>query len=241
MRYENISPRTLGEKISIKKERLPDITNEIDLLETNTGMLIGSVRREAAIYSLEVNVAERNGKNANEAWLRLAAWAKNGGQTGRLEPEALQGKAYDAIFESITPVETVSKNGTCKITWLVTSPHPYSVAQSVAAGTDGIVTIWNAGSTPATFSMEITPETTQNGLTISMDGKAFFSMTGTVAAGKKVTVDMEKELITVDGADKSSSVTWDSTDYTVLIEPGRHTISSSAGGKITVRWHERWG
>lgn len=241
MRYNGINPKTLAGCIGIKRETLPAKSREAEPLETSTGKVLGYISEETAVYTLEVNINGRNKEEAGEAWLKLAAWAEGDGGLQKLEPDRLRMKAYDAAFESITPMEGNARAGTCKITWLVPDTHPYSTIESRMSGSGGTVAVWNGGTRSSDLRIEIIPTTAKSGLTISMDGAAFFKMRGAIPAKARVVVDLAREVVTVDGDDRTADVDWQTTDYTRQLPPGRHTISTSAGGSITARWRDRWG
>lgn len=241
MRYNGINPKTLAGCIGIKRETLPTKSREAELLETSAGKVLGYTAEEAAAYVLEVNINARNAEEAGEAWLKLAAWAEGGGGLQRLEPDGMRMKAYDAALESITPMEGNTRAGTCKITWLVPDAHPYSTIESRMTGSGGTVALWSGGTRSTDLRVEIIPTEEKSGLTISMDGDAFFRMSGSIPAKARVVVDLARELVTVDFTDRTADVDWQTTDYTRQLPPGRHTISTDAGGSITARWRDRWG
>lgn len=239
MKFNGVNINTLG-RVSVKKERLPMVAQVLEPLETNTGLLLGHIGQEGTTFEAEVNIHARTAEEAGDTYLQLAAWAKGTGGLCRLEPTALPLKAYDAVFEEMDSPNLTNHRGTVRIRWLVTDPHPYSVMERNATTTTQEAKVWVNGTAASWPVFEITPEETQQGASILVDGQEVARYAGEMPGGVKLTIDMQHEKVLLGALEESDKMDWQHTDYTAMLAPGMRTVSCTAPGNLTVRWHDRW-
>lgn len=240
MRYNGRDPCTLHRALSRAKEILPSYPAlDIETIDTSAGSLLAHVSIVQDTYTLRMNVAAATYAEAMEARTALAEWAGSSRkQLALLEPTHMPGKAYNAIVKSISRLET--RFGTVDVVFQLPRPVLYDVIQRsvTAEGTEAIVRISGSTGTQARLSIKLAEDAED--LVISADGYALFAIGGAISAGQTVETDMQTGAVLIDGEHAENRLIYTDMDPDVELLPGRHTITASASGTITARWHDQW-
>ena len=241
MRYNGIDPRTLHRAISIAKEIPPGIAGrEVVTVRGNAAEYYAGTESQRSEYRVKVNIAARSPEEAWRVRALLARWAAGNGQPAPLEPGKWPGMAYDAAVKTISAPEFVRGFATVEITFVLPDGAAYEVRTSRANGTGGNVNMHVDGSETARPVISQKVNGASDGLTWSLDGAPLLRFNGRVNSGSTVEMDLQNSSLTIDGAHAEADADWTATDWQPDFLPGKHTISSSNGGEMQVRWHNRW-
>lgn len=241
MRYNGVDPKTLHRAISIDKEIPPGISGrEVVTVRGNAAEHYAGAEPKRSEYRVRVNIAARSPEEAWRVRALLARWAAGNGQPAPLESGKWPGMAYDAVVKTIGSPEFVRGFATVEITFVLPDGAAYEVRTSRASGTGGNVNMYVDGSETARPVISQKMNGASDGLTWSLDGAPLLTFSGTVNSGSTVEMDLQNSSLTIDGVHVEADADWTATDWQPTFLPGKHTISSSNGGEMQVRWHNRW-
>lgn len=240
MRFNGRDPCTLHRALSRNKEIPPAYpAMDIETIDTSAGSMLAHVSIAQDTYTLRMNVSAATYAEAMEARTALAEWAGSSHeQLAVLEPTHMPGKAYNAIVKSISKFE--NRFDTVDVVFLLPRPVLYDVIQRSATA-EGAETITQVGGSTGT-QMKISVRLLEDAqdLVIAADNYALFAISGSISAGQTVEVDMQTCAVLIDGEHAESRLIYTDMDPDVELLPGRHTITASARGTITARWHDQW-
>ncbi len=243
MRFNGVELTTVHHALSIDKEIPPGMpARDIITVETSTGETVTNVTTVQDEYRVRVNVAARTYDEAMQAREALAAWAMSSRkETAPLEPTHMPGKAYKAIWKSTSPFE--NRFDVVDVVFLLPKPMPYEVTERSRSGT-GVkdLKLRNGGTAPTQLNITYITNTDVNGLKMAIDGAVFFAfrMSYTMPAGAKLEVNMHTCAVTVNGVHAEEYISFTECNPDAEIPPGEHTLSVSAAGELTARWHNEW-
>lgn len=243
MRFNGVELKTVHHALSISKEIPPGMpARDIVTVETSAGGLVASVTTQPDEYRVIVNIAARTHEEAESAREALAAWAMSSGkEAAELEPTNMPGKAYTAILKSAGRLE--QRFGTVDVVFMLTDPVLHEVTERRKSDTNvQTMTMRTGGTAPAQINITYTANTDVNGLTMAIDGAVFFAFrtSYTLPAGAELNVNMHTGAVTVDGVHAENMTDYTRCDYDRELEPGEHTLTASAAGDMTARWHNKW-
>lgn len=240
MRFNGRDPTGIHHAISINKEIYPSMpAREIATVETGNGDLIAHVSIQQDEATVRINIAGRTYDEAMEARLKLAEWAGSShSQTAELKPTHLPGKAYSAILKRIPPIE--SRFTTVDVVFLLPRPvlHDITPHRVSGSGTELTFTTGGTASTQPVFACTLT--SAAEGLSMTVDGYLFFAIGGGLSAGQTVEYNLQTGATTIDGVHAESRILYAGIDPDIELLPGKHTLSVSAAGSMTVRWRDEW-
>ena len=241
MWFNDIDPAKLHPAISVAYEIPPgSAKRRIDTLKGTDGEIVTGVVMEAGEYIVRMNIAGRTKREAWDVREKIAAWATaNGEQLAKLTPTHRPDRYYNAILSSISDPQFTRGFATVDVTFLVPRPVALSTQQSYAGGMGGL-TARIGGSHPARPLLQQTIASGRNGLTWTMDGKTILTMTGEFAAGDEIEMDTQRESLTVNGAYALHRLDPQNTKWRPGYKPGAHTIASTDGGRMEMRWRDEW-
>ena len=239
MKFNGVDPTTVHSAISISKEIPPGgPAREIATIDMAGGEIVANVTTIQDEYIVRVNTAARTYDEAMEAREKLAAWAMSSGKyEAELEPTHMPGKAYRAILKRIGRIE--NRFGTVDVVFMLPTPVLHSQKTNTVSGEQS-VTLENKGTAPAVFEFEQTLSEAAEQLTYSMQYVPFLMLTGSFAAGEKISVNMEKGHVNVNGVQSDERIDFVESDLDKELLQGWQIVSSSAAGAMTVRWVEQW-
>lgn len=240
MRFNGVDIHDIHRAISINKEIPPGMPRrEIHTVRGNAREHLGGMTQERDEYIVRVNIA---GKNADEAWSvreKLAAWAMSSRETtALLEPTHRKGVGYDAIVSSIAAPEFKKGFATVDVVFLLPDPVARDIAPMRASGSNEI-SMQIGGTAETRPILTITPAASVSNPTYSLDGKAFFALTGTIAAGTEIEIDFGEGRVRIGGTDSNDRINFKDSDWRPGFFPGAHKLTCP-GSRIEARWHNRW-
>lgn len=241
MRFNGIDPTTLHHGISVSKEYPPGMPGREVVTVRGMGTeTLGGVEDERSEYRVVLNIAGKNKREAMEMRARIAKWARSSGEsTAKLEPTHWIGKAYDAIVAEISEPEFVFGFGTVDVIFLLPDGRAYSTTPGIASGT-GKINLSIGGSEACTPVISQTIDSAREGLVWQLDGAAFLTLKGGLTAGQVVAVDFAEGGVTIDGVHAENRINYMATSWKPGFLPGYHSITSTDGGTMTARWHDKW-
>lgn len=240
MRFNGVDVLTVHYALpSIDKEIPPGgPARNITTVESSGGDMVTSADVTQDEYTLRINMAARTYDEAMLAREALAAWAmSSGNQTAELEPTHMPGKAYAAICKSVGRVE--NRFAPIDVAFMLPKPILHSVVESRASGTSQL-TLQIGGTAPVQPVIVFAASAAASGLTISVDGKAFYAIKRQIYAGNEVTIQPETGAVLVNGFAASDSIDYTNSNPDVELTPGKHVIAASVAGTLTARWHNQW-
>lgn len=240
MRLNGKDPAQLHRCISVSGEKVPGCAErDVITVERDGGEQPVRVSVRQGEYTVTLNIAARTWDETMQARAAIAAWAAAGENlTAEAEPTRMPGKAYTVTLKSISEIE--KRFGTVDVVFTVPTPILHSVAPSTASGTGGKLIIMTGGTANVQPVLRITPSTSADGISLSLDGKAFFKLRGNVNAGQTLELDIERGAVTIDGEHAEERIVYTDTDMDISLTPGRHEITCSANAAMTARWHDQW-
>lgn len=240
MRFNGRDPTAIHHAISVNKEIPPSMpARDIATVETGKGELVAHVHIQQDELTVRINIAGRTHDEAMEARLKLAEWAGSShNQTAELELTHLPGKAYTAIVDRIQRVE--NRFTTVDVVFLLPRPvlHDITPHRVSGSGTEMTFTTGGTASTQPVFACTLT--SAAEGLRMTVDGVTFFALDGTLSAGSAVEYNLQTGATTIDGVHAESRILYADIDPDIELLPGKHTLSVSAAGSMTVRWRDEW-
>ena len=241
MRFNGVDIRDVHRAVSVEKEippGMPEMTIETAQGwdgETFVGRTMGR-----GSYVVRVNIACREREEAWRVRALLVAWAMSSGNaTAELEPTYWPGVAYDAVAGSISDPEFVRGFGKVTVTFILPRPVAHDVAESRVSG-NGSVSMLVCGSMPCRPVIRQVLAVESSELVLTLDGKAFFTVSGSFNAGQVVEIDTGRAALIVDGAHAEERVSVTDTVWRPGFVPGLHTLSSSDTGTLEARWRNEW-
>lgn len=243
MRFNGTELKTVHHALSISKEIPPGMpARDIVTVETSTGELVANVTTKQDEYRVLVNIAARTHEEAMSAREALAAWAMSSGkEAAELEPTHRPGKAYTAILKSAGRLE--QRFGTVDVIFALTDPALHEVTERRKSAINAqSLTMRTAGTAPTQMNITYKANTDVKGLTMAIDGTVFFALrtSYTLPAGAELKVNMQTGAVTVNGVHAENQTDYTRCDYDRELEPGEHTLTASAAGDMTARWHNKW-
>lgn len=242
MRFNGIEIRNVHPAVSVNKEIPPGMADR-DVITTGgtDGEIVCGVMIRQGEYIVRTNIA---GRSREEAWAvreLLAAWATSSGdETGMLEPTPRPGRAYDAIVKSISAPEFKKGFAEVDIVFLLPRPIAYDTAISLASG-QGSAVLGIAGSAPSRPTIRQTmAQAHAGGLTITVDGKAALTITGSLMAGDWIEADFAAGTLIVNGQNALSRLDYTTANWRPGFTRGRHTVQTEDGGEMTAKWRNEW-
>lgn len=245
MRFNGVELSSVHAGLSIEREMPPASAHALESVQSAGGDVITDGRLEAGEYIARINIAgwhEREGLDIRE---KLAAWAYTPGNgTGELVPTHNCRRCYDAKLRSIGAPEFTYGFAVVEVRFAVPRPVARDVTQSRASGAGG-VSMRIDGSYAARPAIRQTLAAAANGLTWSMDGAPLLTITGALAAGQTIEMDVRHESLTIDGEHAESRIDvsgtrWHRRGGAMIWLPGAHAITSTDGGAMEARWHDEW-
>lgn len=240
MRFNGTDPETIHHAVSVNKEIYPSTPDtDIAVVETTEGDLVANVNIRGSEATIRLNIAARTYDEAMEARLAIAEWAAGRrNRTAELEPTHLPGKAYGAILDRITPVE--QRFAPVDVVFMLPRPILHETTVRKISGTGTQLTFRTGGSAPTAPALEITTEEDTQELWLEVDGVKVFAIGGGVNAGQNVSYDMKTGRTTVDGASAENRILYVDINPDAELLPGKHTLTTSTAGTLTVRWQNEW-
>lgn len=241
MRFNGVELRTVHPALSVAKEIYPGMAaREIATVRGNSGEALAGIREERAEAIVRVNIAGRTRNEAHRARALLAAWAAAGGEAGAaLEPTHWTGVAYHAILSGISEPEYTFGHATVDVTFMLPRPYAYEIAEKSAEGSRSVEIIVGGSAKCRPVITQTLSEAAEN-VAFKADGKTFLQLTGTLSKGAEIEADLANESLIINRVHHEEYINYLSTTWHPAMTPGKHTIASSAWGKIEVRWHDEW-
>ena len=240
MRFNGQDPCALHRALSRAKDIPPSFPAlDIETIDTSAGSLLAHVSIAQDTYTVRMNVSAATYAEAMEARTALAEWAGSSHkQLAMLEPTHMPGKAYNAIVDRISKME--NRFDTVDVVFLLPRPVLYDIIQrsATAEGTEASVRIGGSTGTQMKISIKLAEDAED--LVIAADGYPLFAIGGEISAGQTVETDMQTCAVWIDGEHAENRLIYTDMDPDVELLPGRHTITASARGTITARWHDQW-
>lgn len=241
MKFNGVDPTTVHPAIRISKEIPPGMpTRQLRTLAAADGEILTGSETSAGRYVVRINIAARTIEEAWEAREKLAAWADGSGEgTCELEPTHRPGRVYDAAVETIGDPEFKPRFATIDVTFLLPRPIARSRTLSTAHGRGGIV-LSVIGSSRPRPAIRQTIKTSAQRVIWTMDGRTMLDVSGSFAAGQVIEMDTMRERFTIDGTAAMTAINPQATRWRPGFTRGAHTIESTDGGEMEMRWHEEW-
>lgn len=222
---------------SIHKEFPPaHPARNITTIETSAGDMVASVDLTQDEYTLRLNLAAATYDEAMQAREALAAWATTS-QPAELQPTHMPGRAYKAILKQIRWPET--RYGTVDVVFMLPRPVQYSMIEKTASGISPLE-VTTGGTASVQPDIVFTAFAASSGVTISVDGKPFYTIKTSLQENNEVTIHPETGEVLVNGFDKGADIDYTQSNPDIELTPGKHTLTASRAGRITVRWHDQW-
>lgn len=222
---------------SIHKEFPPaHPARNITTIETSEGDMVASVDTTQDVYTLRLNLAAATYDEAMQAREALAAWATTS-HPAELQPTHIPGKAYTAILKEIRWPET--RYGTVDVVFLLPCPVLHSMIEKTISGASTLE-MTTGGTASVQPDIVFTAESAENGLTISMDGRTFYRINAAISAGDEITIRPELGEVLKNGADAGYAIDYTLSSPDMDLTPGKHTLTASSAGRLTVRWRDQW-
>lgn len=241
MKFNGVDPTTVHPAIRISKEIPPGMpTRQLRTLAASDGEILTGKETGAGRYVVRINIAARTPAEAWEAREKLAAWADGSGEgTNELEPTHRPERVYDAAVESISDPEFEPRFAVVDVTFLVPRPIARSRTLSTARGT-GRISLNVTGSSRPRPVIRQTLKASAQRVTWTMDGREMLDVSGSFAAGQVLEMDTAHERLTIDGAVSMTVINPQASRWRPGFTHGAHTIQSTDGGEMEMRWHEEW-
>lgn len=238
MRFNGIDVLTVHYALtSIDKEIPPGgAARNITTVSASGGDMVASVDVAQDEYILRINMAASTYDEAMLAREALAAWAMTG-KPAELEPTHMPGKAYTAICKGISKFE--NRFAPVDVTFLLPRPILHSITES-SGGSGQTSEVWIGGTASVQPVFTFVASAAASVLTVSIDGKVFYTISTAISAGDEVIIQPEVGVVTKNGVDVSAAIDYTTGDPDMEMAPGKHTIAASAAGSLTVRWHDQW-
>lgn len=241
MRYNGVDVCTCYKGISVNKEIPPGMpARDVETAGGWDGEILTGVELKQGRYLLRVNIGAKSKEEAWRARAALAAWATSGGGVlCPIEPTHWPGRAYDGIVGSITDPEFIFGFATVDVTFVVPRPVAYEIAPCTASGA-GQLDMVVRGSMPCGPTITQTIGEARTGLYWTMGGAKLLTITGALAKGDVVAVNLREGLLTVNGQHAEERINVMETGWAASFAPGLHTITSQDKGQMEARWHTEW-
>lgn len=241
MLINGVELREVHPALSINKEIPPGMpTRTIHTIIAGDAETYAGTTMERGEYEVRVNIACKTRAEAWNVRALLAKWAAGSGDgLQELVPTHWPMMAYDAVVESISPPEFIFGFAMVVIIFVLPNPAAHERIECIASG-KGSAQMQIDGSLPVRPVISQELGAARDGLTLSLDGAPFFVIRGALAAGQKIVIDTQNGALTIGGAHAEARIDYTATTWAPGFKPGRHTITSSDGGKIEVRWRNRW-
>lgn len=241
MRFNGVDICSVHRAISVAKEIPPGMPERsVETVSGREGETLAGTVVKRGEYTVRVNIA---GKSRAEAWrvrALLAAWAGSSGETtAELEPTHWPGMAYEAIVGGISPPEFTFGFAVVEITFVLPRPFAHEKMTSRANG-NGTVAMMIGGSSACRPEITQTIGAARNGVAWTLDGNVFFTLKGSFSAGQILKVNFNDGSVLLGTAHIESRMNVQATKWHPGFLPGYHTISSSDGGALDVRWRNEW-
>lgn len=241
MRFNGKDLMAVHRCISISKEIPPGMpAREIATVEGARGEYVANVTTMQDEFRVIVNIAARTYAEQAQARAALAAWAmSSGNQPAELEPSKTPGRAYTAICKSISKPE--ERFGTVDVIFLLPRPVMHELTErkrTTSSATELAFMI--GGSGPVQPVVSLTPDEDAQDVGLWLDGQKVLQLSGSISAGQTVEARLETGAVLVDGAHEEARIMWTECDLDTELTPGKHTLTASAAGTLTVRWHDEW-
>lgn len=243
MRFNGVDLRQAHRALSVAKEFPPGMPGR-NLVTTGTtlGEALAAVETIQDEYTVRVNIAGKTREEAWEARAALAAWAMSSGdELGELEPTRMPGKAYSAIVKTISSPEFVFGFGTVDVVFMLPEPIMHDRRESIATANRTTKVEFVVGGTERVQpTIRFVCAGSGSGILFRVDDTDMLRMRGTVNEGDVFDIDLKTGRVTVADIPAGDRIVYTDTDLDVLLKPGRHSITSSRTGELTVRWRNKW-
>ena len=240
MRLNGKRPEDMHKALGVAAEVIPRFAaREISTVEMGAGNVITRVSYKPDEYIVRVNVAASTYAEAMEARMALAEWANAAAEeTAKAEPTHLHGKVYNVVLDKISPVE--KRFDVCDVVFMVPDPFLYDAGLSAATGKGGKLVLYYQGTHPVEPVLTVTLDEAAEGLTLSEDGTAFFTLHGALEKGSTVEINMQTAAVLVNGQHAENRISYTGTNVDKCFRQGRHEIISSVSAAMTARWTNTW-
>lgn len=152
---------------------------------------------------------------------------------GELVPPSADGLSYaPCALTAASGWDDLFEAGSMDVTFTCLDPIAYGREASTAAAAFDV-----GGTAPTWPVIELTASSAAR-IVVSEASGLDVEVTGGVAAGARVRIDVLAETVTVDGADAAARISLESRF--AALTPGRHAMTFTGCTSHTVRWRERW-
>lgn len=238
MIYNGVELKTLDPCFSIAAEIPPGGPGrEVQQLEGQRGPVFVGVKPAGAQYRVDVNIIGKTHAEVYEKRTLLAAWA-TADDPKWLIPTWWNDRHYMAVMHSMSELSFQSWNvAVVTVLFDLFGGCALDNEPSAASGEESVA--FTAGGNELFYPLvRITLANAAETVSLSLDGKEFFRLNGSFAAGNVLEIDFGALSLLWNGQHYEKLVEYPFSKWRPGFTPGEHTLSGP--GTLAVEWRNAW-